>query len=184
MTTIWKASWALPQWKTMTSQHHQKSHLMLSSKPFLLKRGTISTSHDRNWNTFTSRTFLTMHGNHTWSKYWPHPNAKSCCLPHLNYRLAIEIGQRSISLISRDKRLYQFCCETANENDHYAKYKLFLLEQVDWTRLTSHMMTTTSKNRFPEDSQSSCSKKYEDLEGSSLGNIILLIGYDHGDQFD
>ena len=67
---------------------------------------------------------------------------------------------------------------------HYAKSRFFLLQQVDRTRLTSHMRTTTSKNRFPEDSQSSCSKKYEDLEGSSLGNIILLIGYDHGDQFD
>ena len=93
-----------------------------------------------------------------------------------------------ISTSSQVKEILHLVWQTKYESrDPYntlCQKQVFLLQQVDRTRLTSNMRTTTSKNRFLEDFQSSCSKKYEDLEGSSLRNTILLIGYDHGDRFD
>jgi hypothetical protein len=72
----WKVSRGLSQWETHDISTPPISHSKLSSTRFLQwSENHISISHKRNGITFTSRAFITMNVNCTWSNHWHHPNA-------------------------------------------------------------------------------------------------------------
>ena len=101
----------------MTTQLHQKQHMIISSRLFLLKSGTLSISQGRNHITSTSRIFSNTNVNCTWSNHWHCHNARSS-LPTtpriIDLPLKLDDDQLSLSLEILDYAT--FCSYNAVEN--------------------------------------------------------------------
>ena len=97
---MWKASWGLPQWVTHYIPTLTKitfdaiKHAFLAQKwnYFHLTRKKLDYLHLKNFVNYACESYL--------KQLLTPPQHK--ILPHLNHILVIEIGRRSISLISRD----------------------------------------------------------------------------------
>ena len=47
LTSMWKTSWDLSHWEAHDNQPHQKQHMLISQRFFLLESGTLSISQER-----------------------------------------------------------------------------------------------------------------------------------------
>ena len=99
------------------SQRHQKSHLMLSRRPFLLKSGTLSTLRKGNHMISTSRTFLNYRCKLYFKLLSTPPQHKIIVAYYTSdHRLAIESGCWSTIPVPRDNILCHFFSYNFNEN--------------------------------------------------------------------
>lgn len=76
-----------------------------------------------------------MNVNHTWSKHWDHPNANTCCLPHLKLQdFPLQLVGSRLSQSLGIKEYAIFCYEKASENEVH-----FVLE---------YTLYNSTRNRF------------------------------------
>ena len=125
---MWKASWVLSHWETHDNQPHQKSHLIISRRLYLLKEWNFVHLLGKKLDYFLLEDFLKYECGLFLKQLWRPPKHKIIVAYRTsNHRFANETIRWSSVPTSRDNRLCHFCSYDMVENEaHFVfEYPLF-----------------------------------------------------------